>query len=84
MSHLTNFPKIFQNLITFKRHSHFGAQKKNTLQLTMDPTRLELIGANESLSMHGEQKLMASKESDNPSDSKFEMESSVTNTHCFF
>ena len=50
----------------------------------MDPTRLELIGANESSSMHGEQKLRASKESDNPSDSESEIESSVTNTHCFF
>ena len=79
------YPKIFKIFNTFKSQFPYGVKKKKeTLQLTIDPTRLELIGANESSSMHGEQKLMASKESDNPSDSESEIESSVTNTHCFF
>ena len=50
----------------------------------MDPARLLLIGVNESLSMYGEQKLMASKDFDVSSESNLEMELSVTNTHCFF
>jgi hypothetical protein len=50
----------------------------------VDPARLELTGVNESSSMYGEQKLMASKELDNSSDCNSEMEPSVTNTHCFF
>jgi hypothetical protein len=52
--------------------------------LTVDPTRLELIGANEPSLIYGVQKLMASKELDNSSGCDSEMEPSVTNTHCFF
>ena len=52
--------------------------------LTADPTRLLLIGANESPSMCGEQKLMASKEFDGSSKCDTDIEPSVTNTHCFF
>jgi hypothetical protein len=42
------------------------------------------MGANEPSLMYGVQKLMASKELDNSPDCGSEMESSVTNTHCFF
>lgn len=58
--------------------------KKGLNVLTADPARLWLIGANESSSMYGEQKLMASKDFEISSDCTIEMELSVTNTHCLF
>lgn len=70
-----------------QRFSTGGYEENHVLQvvyslLTTDPTRLEFIGANESVSMHGEVKLVAIKVSDSSLESNVDVDPSATNTHC--
>lgn len=81
--HILKWSLMIASFDKDKCHSWRWLWKEQDI-LTVDPARLELIGANEPSLMYGVQKLMASKELDNSSGCDSEMEPSITNTHCFF